>query len=212
MQGLNPGGIVTFAAVWLAAAAAPGGNVAFTLSAAGRFGFRKALRAVAGLLTALLLYVVLVALGLDAALKEMPALFTLLRWLGVAYLLWLAWRLWTAAPLPPARAADRAGRDGSLFLPAFLICASNPKVFFAFCVLFPHALATPRPADLQLYALGATALIVSGAVHVTYAALGARLGRFLASQGRQRPVNRVFALCLALAGLALAFDGLQKGL
>jgi threonine/homoserine/homoserine lactone efflux protein len=210
VQSLDSGGLLTFAAIWLAAAAAPGGNTAFTLAVSSRHGFLAGVSGVLGLVVALALYVALVALGLDLVIARSLFLFELLRWIGVAYLFALAYRYWTAGPGQAGDAAFEAVPKGRVFRQAAVICATNPKVAFAFAVLFPQAMDLGRPSTPQLLALGATALGVSAAVHLAYSALGASLGQALGSARKSRWPKRFFALFFACAGLALAVTKLGR--
>ncbi|MER5813871.1 LysE family translocator [Streptomyces californicus] len=197
-------------------AATPGANQLLVLRNGLRHGTRRALSATLGRFTAFALMVVAVAAGLGAVLTASALAFNVVKWCGVAYLLWLgAHTILTAlrrqpAPAPPndSDQCDRSGLDekarGPLALARqeFLVAASNPKAFILFAVFLPQFL--PHDADsiaAPLLVLGAAYIAVEFCCAIAYAAIGGWLKRRNGNAGRPRRLVDVFT-GVAMVGLA----------
>lgn len=144
---------------WVAFAAAsaillmiPGPTILLVVAYALGAGRRTALWTAIGVFFGDLLAITLAVMGLGAILAASATLFTVLKWVGGAYLIWLGWKLFTApedGSRVTARGADKSGR--AMLVHAFAVTATNPKsiVFFvAFLPQFvdPGAAATPQLA------------------------------------------------------------------
>jgi homoserine/homoserine lactone efflux protein len=88
-----------FALVTVVLGLIPGPNGALIIANSAAHGPRYGLMTVAGTVSAQVIQLVAVSLGLTALLESMGLCFTVLRWLGVAYLLWLGYRQWRAPPI-----------------------------------------------------------------------------------------------------------------
>src|SRR4051795_9380472 len=93
MDGLNP--LLAFALTALIIEITPGPNMTYLAALSLSSGMRTGFAAVAGIALGLMTYGVIAAFGLAAAIDHSPWLYGLLRWGGVAYLLWLAWDAWS---------------------------------------------------------------------------------------------------------------------
>jgi homoserine/homoserine lactone efflux protein len=124
----------------------PGPIVTLVISTGATRGVRAALVTVAGTSTGNALLLTAIALGLNWVLGHAVYLFELLRWLGVAYLLWLGVRAWRSAgrPVPPA-----AGNQVH-FWRGLLVALSNPKTLAFFTAFLPQFVDAARPAAPQL--------------------------------------------------------------
>ena len=148
--------------------------------------------------------VIVAGLGLGAAVQAYPLVFDVIRWLGVTYLLWLAWgslRGIAPANAPPIKAA-RAFRSG------FLVNVTNPKVILFVLAFIPQFVDPNRPVLPQFLVFGAV-LAIGGFV------INALVGLFAGSAGRltTRPaVTRWLGRASAaiFAGLALRLAALHR--
>ncbi len=95
----------------LAMAATPGPNNAMVTASGASWGFRRTLPHICGISIGFPVMLLAVALGAGAVLRSRPWVQETMRWIGAAYLLWLAWRIATAIPRTPAAGPDRAGPD-----------------------------------------------------------------------------------------------------
>jgi len=178
---VDPLTLWAFVPIALALNLTPGADMLFCLGQGLRGGPRAALAADVGIALGCMVHVTLAGLGLGAAIATAPWLFEVIRWLGIGYLLWLAYSTLRAGPanpdLPPLRPA-RAFRDG------LLVNLSNPKVILFVLALIPQFVDPARPVLPQFLLFGAVlstgGLIVNGAVGV----FAGRIGRRLATSPR----------------------------
>lgn len=200
---------LAFALLWVAFAAFPGPNAAYAMAVGSRRGDGAALAAAAGFAVAVASYVTMVAFGLIAFLAASAALFEALRWLGVGYLLYLAWQSWRAPAEPGPPPPIERREAGGIALRAALISLTNPKSALTYVLLYPPFMSAAGPADAtaQLAILGATSVAISFANYAAYGLLAGRLGRLIHTAGQARLRNRAFAVVFAGAGLALAWAG-----
>jgi threonine/homoserine/homoserine lactone efflux protein len=175
--------------------------VARTLArgAGGSTGF------IAGFVLGDLVWLAVAASGLALLAEAFAALFTAVRYAGAAYLLFLAWKLWTAPAVPAAGAAPvRPEKGWRLFLAGFAINLGNPKVIVFFLALLPAVLdlGALTPGGFAAVAL-LSATILSGVLAASTAA-AARARRLLSSPRAVRTVNRCSGAAMAGAAVAVA--------
>jgi len=209
---ISPTVLFGFSVIWLAAAMTPGANVAFTVSISSRFGFRSGLACAAGFVAGILVYAFIVAFGLNLISLWFGQFLAIMRWVGVAYLIWLAYRIWNA---PGAGAAphnvDRPG-FWRILVQAALISLTNPKAMIFVAVVIPQAVDVTRPAFPQLMVLALFASLMSFVAHSTYSALGYLLGRAVPSESAGVWVNRLIASILIFGAIGLSLATLPQNL
>jgi threonine/homoserine/homoserine lactone efflux protein len=117
----------------------PGPNLALIIANSIAHGPRYGLVTVAGTVSAQVIQLIAVSLGLTALLESLGVWFTVLRWLGVIYLLWLGYRQWRAPPvdLTQVRAGERVPLR-SMLPRAAAVSLTNPKVLLFLGALFPQ--------------------------------------------------------------------------
>lgn len=194
-----------FVACWLISLS-PGAGAVASMSAGLRYGFWRGYWNAIGLQLALLMQIGIVAAGLGAVLATSELAFAVIKWFGVAYLLYLGWRQWCAAPEPlDGGASERPlGRPLSLMLRGFLVNASNPKAIVFILAVLPQFLDPQRPLLLQYSEMAATMVVVDLVVMAGYTGLAAKVLRLLRTPRQQRLVNRSFATMFAGAAALLA--------
>ena len=141
-------GFMGFCAVYLLAVATPGPGVAAVLTRSLAHGMRGAPAFIAGFLLGDLIWFAGASAGLAALAQTAQTVFLVVRYAGAAYLLYLAYRLWTAAPRPlEAVDLDASQKPLRLFLGSLALTMGNPKVMMFFLALLPTVLAsaTTRP-------------------------------------------------------------------
>ena len=160
----------------------PGPTVLLVVSYALGQGWRTALPMAIGVALGDFTAMTLSMLGLGALLAASATLFTALKWIGAAYLVWLGIKLWRANPNPEAM-AQRASATSTrkALLHAYAVTALNPKSIVFFVAFVPQFLNPAAP-----YLPQATILVAS---FVTLAALNAFLYALLAASARERIAN-----------------------
>ncbi len=194
------GHLIAFNLALLAAIASPGPSLLFLTRTSMAQGRRAGVAAAAGLAVMAALWTLAALLGLDAIFALFPWAYLLLKSVGAAYLLWIAYSMWRDARQPIATGAAPTGRR--LFLQGMLINLGNPKsVLFAAAVLvviFPADLAAGDKALIFLNHL-AVELTVQPLLAVLLSTAPVR-ARYLAA----KPVlDRVAAAVLGALGLRL---------
>jgi threonine/homoserine/homoserine lactone efflux protein len=181
---------------------APGPNVALIVANSLAHGARYGLLTVAGTSAAMVIQLAVVVFGASALLAALADWFSVLRWAGVAYLLWLGLRAWRAPPTDLAATAPEKKSARNIFLRGFLVSLANPKTLLFFGAFLPQ-FVTPGPdARAQLALLAATFLALAAALDSLWALFAARFSRALRANGRLR--NRLTGGALATAGVGLA--------
>ena len=190
-----------FVAAATALILAPGPNVALVVANSLAHGARYGLVTIAGASVATAILLAVVVYGASALLAVLADWFSLLRWIGVAYLVWLGVSAWRAPPTELVATAEARSARG-IFLRGFIVSLFNPKTLLFFGAFLPQ-FVTPGPdAQGQLALLAATFLVLAMALDSVWALFAARFARVLRTNGRLR--NRLTGGALMTAGLGLA--------
>ncbi len=195
---------LAFIAACVVLIAIPGPNVALIVANSVAHGARYGLMTVAGTASAMVLQLALVVLGASALLGILANLFDWLRWLGVAYLVWLGVRTWRAAvtDLTDTQAEPRS--MVSIFSRGFAVSLTNPKTLLFYAAFLPQFVgAGEGEATYQLLLLAGTFLVVAVLLDGAWALLASRLRSLLQARARLR--NRITGGLLTGAGVGLAF-------
>ncbi|RQU83121.1 LysE family translocator [Burkholderia cenocepacia] len=197
--------LLIFAAVAFVGIATPGPTVLLALTNGSRYGVRRAAYGFAGAMLSDFVLVVAVALGLGALLLASAFWFSVVKWLGAAYLAYVGIRLLMSKGSLDVAAAQRSagtasGRNASIFAKSFLTAVTNPKGYLFFSAFLPQFLDPLAPLAPQYVALALTFALLDGVVMFGYALLGARAVRLLKRSGALWLERTCGAMLLALAG------------
>ena len=180
----------------------PGPNVALIVANSVAHGARYGLITVAGTSSAVVVHLALTVLGATAVLNLLAASFDWLRWLGVAYLVWLGISAWRAPVVDLAKVGPQARSARLIFGRGFLVGLTNPKTLLFYGAFFPQFIVPgPNAAD-QFLLLAVTFLVIAVVLDGVWALLAARLRTLLVTHVRLR--NRITGGLLMGAGLGLA--------
>ncbi|TLX58814.1 homoserine/homoserine lactone efflux protein [Stutzerimonas nosocomialis] len=184
----------------------PGAGAIASMSSGLQYGFWRGYWNAIGLQLGLALQIAIVAAGVGAVLATSALAFSLIKWFGVAYLVWLAIKQWQAVPteLLDSDAPRPIGRPLSLVMRGFLVNASNPKAVVFMLAVLPQFIDPQRPLLEQYLVIGATMVAVDLIVMAGYTGLAARVLRMLRTPRQQRLMNRTFASLFVGAAALLA--------
>lgn len=157
-----------------------------------------------GMQVANVIHVVIVAVGLGALLLASETLFTIIKWLGVAYLIYLGVTTWRAEPKGFIDEPDSQTTVREVFLHGFLVNLTNPKGIIFFVAVLPQFIDVTRPQALQYTILAITTFAVDLVIMIGYTALAARVLRVMKDESRLRWINRGLGGLFVATGLALA--------
>ena len=187
-------------------AASPGANNLLSLINGARAGLKATLVSLLGRLAAFALMIVLVAAGLGAILAASELAFTIIKWLGVAYLTYLGIRLWTSRELEPNGGTADVPPGGTLALARkeFLVAITNPKAILLFTAFLPQFVVPGSQTWIQLLWLGALYIPVEFCAACLYATAGSRFRRLHLTATRLRLMNRIAGSMMLAAAVFLA--------
>ncbi|MGQ0558239.1 MAG: LysE family translocator [Sphingosinicella sp.] len=133
----------------------PGADMAFVVACAARGGRRAGIFAALGIGTGTLVHIVAAVLGLSAILASSRFAFDLIKWVGAAYLLWIAFSMLRSGGDAKPNAVETPSSPKRLFRAAMLVNILNPKVALFFLAFLPQ-FVDPEAAipALQILFLG----------------------------------------------------------
>lgn len=197
---------------WLAFAAAsavlvaiPGPTVLLVVSYALAQGRRSTWATVAGVALGDFTAMTASMLGLGVLLAASATAFTVLKWIGALYLVYLGIRLWRA-PVSAEGMATAAGetRADRMFFHAYAVTALNPKSIVFFVAFLPQFLDAAAPVLPQMAVFEATFLVLATLNAFVYALMASAARRAIRRPAVQRAVNRIGGSLLIGAGALTA--------
>ena len=193
-----------FAASEIVLCLTPGPAVLFVLSTALRAGARKSVASNAGILAANTIYFLISATGLGALLIASYNLFSAVKWIGAAYLIWTGLRAIFGHTDMIAADGQSETRSVRLFGGAFLTQASNPKAIIFFSALLPQFLDTRHPIGPQIAILAVTSVVIEFAILLGYGIAAGRAMQLAREPRYATWTNRIAGTLLVGAGAGLA--------
>jgi homoserine/homoserine lactone efflux protein len=194
-----------FAASW-AISISPGAGAVAAMSAGLNHGFARGYCLTFGLVLGIWTQVLVVGLGLGALIATSSLGFAIVKWLGVAYLVWLGISQWRAPAVPMVAETGEAVLTPrrSLVLRGWMVNAVNPKGTVFLLAVVPHFLDVSQPLSTQYAVIAATLGFTDLVVMAGYTALASRVLRLLKSARQIRLLNRSFGGLFVAAGGLLA--------
>jgi homoserine/homoserine lactone efflux protein len=196
---------VTYFLATLILSITPGPGVFSSISSGLHHGFRLGVWNGVGMQAANVIMVIVVSLGLGALLLASETLFSIVKWAGVIYLIYLGIVTWRA----PTRgftedADDHETTVRGVFMRGFWVNATNPKGIIFFAAILPQFIDTARPQLLQYTIFAITTFAVDVVIMAAYTALAAKVLATMQDQSRLRWVNRGLGGMFIACGVALA--------
>lgn len=182
----------------------PGAGAVNTLSNGLKYGVRHTVPAILGLQLGYGVQIVVVGVGLGALLASSAVAFTLVKWVGVAYLIWLGCQKWREGAFDLTQMQGNAVPARKRFWQAFWVNLTNPKATVFLLALFPQFLDAQAAHAPQFVIMGITLIVADIVVMLGYAFLATQVLRFLRTPAQQRHLNRLFGGLFITAGIALA--------
>ncbi len=196
--------LLAFIPAGLALNLTPGADMMFCLGQGLKGGRGAAMAANFGIAAGGMVHTLLAALGLGALVAAHPAAFEAIRWLGVGYLLWLAFAVLRSSHVA-AEARVTASPVHRVFLQALMVNLLNPKVILFILAFLPQFVDPARPILPQFLTLGLVfcigGLVVNGAVGHFAGSIGQRLA---GSAALSRWLSRISAGIFGALALRLA--------
>lgn len=196
--------ILVFAAALFVAAGSPGPSIAALVARVLSKGWRNVLPFIAAMWVGEAIWLSLAVAGLAAVAESFQPVFVAIKWIGVAYLLYLAWKMWFAP-------ADVGGEDLpesrsplKMFGAGLTVTLGNPKIMMFYVALLPSIIDLAGVTLVGWAELVAAMIIVLATVDVAWMALAAKARQFLKSPRAVKIANRISAGTMAGAAAAIA--------
>lgn len=195
--------LVLFVPACFALNMAPGPNNLLSISNATRYGFRQSCLAGLGRLLAFVGMLTLASAGLAVVLHTSEILFLIIKIIGAAYLMYLAFQLWCADPHESVESSSPRVGLWALARQEFWVAAGNPKAILIFTAFLPQFVDPAQPSGPQFAVLGALFLTLEWIAIAVYAYMGLHMRRWFAQARGRRIFDRSCSVLLASAGLGL---------
>lgn len=198
-------GFIAYSGALAVAAAIPGPGVTALVARALGSGFRSSLFMAFGLVLGDLTYLTAAVLGLAFIAQTFGTVFLVIKWLGVAYLAWLAWGFWSSG-ITPEIVEARKGKGGApaSLLAGLTVTLGNPKTMIFYLALTPTLVDLRTITATDFGMLAACTVVVLLIVLVPYLALAAKARWFLQTPRALKALNRTAAGFMAGAAAAIA--------
>jgi homoserine/homoserine lactone efflux protein len=202
---------LAFVGAAFAISVSPGAGAIQSMATGLTHGLRRGLWSIAGLQIGLMTQLLVVAVGVGAAVSQSLVTFTVIKWIGVAYLLYLAVRQWrsTAEELGASVGVQADGSRPALLVRGSLVNMTNPKGLVCLLAVLPQFVVPTEPLLPQYLTIAATMTVVDMAVMAAYTGLAARLLGWLHTPRQQAVLNRT--LSALFAGAAVALSLVRRG-
>ena len=198
-------GFIAYSGALALAAAIPGPGVTALVARALGSGFRSSLFMSLGLILGDLIYLTAVMLGLAIVAQTFGMVFLLIKWAGVAYLVWLAWTFWTIGITAETVEARKAkGGFFASFLAGLTVTLGNPKTMIFYLAITPTIVDLKTITFADYGVLAALTIVTLLIVLVPYLALAAKARWFLKTPRALKALNRTAAAFMVGAAAAIA--------
>lgn len=198
-------GFITYAIALGVAAAIPGPGITALVARALGSGFLASFWMSIGLVLGDLTYLVAVLFGLAVLAQTFGVAFLVIKWLGVAYLVWLAWKLWTAGIIGQNLQAETKKESAlSSMLAGWTLTLGNPKTMIFYLAITPTIIHLETVTLVDGVVLVAITAVVLMIVIIPYLILAAKARGLFAKPKTLKIINRVAAGFLGSAAAAIA--------
>ncbi|WP_158770478.1 LysE family translocator [Paraglaciecola sp. L1A13] len=184
----------------------PGPAVITIASQGARHGAKKALCGVTGVASANVVYFLLSATGIASLIIASNLLFSIIKWIGVLYLLYLGLNALfsKSGGLSINKKAHSSAKGVALFSQGFIVELANPKALLYFLALLPQFIDIEKPIIGQLLIMGASCLLVDLMSYTMYAYIGQKLSNGSVKSSIVNVINKSAGGFLLFAGIKMA--------
>ncbi|MBR7653104.1 LysE family translocator [Brucella oryzae] len=198
--------LLAFAGILVVAAGTPGPNVGALVARVISRGHKGVFPFMFGLWLGDAIWLSLAVWGLAALANTFHTAFLILKYMGVAYLIYLSWKMWIAPvdEVSDENTIPRQGEAGKLFLSALAITLGNPKIMVFYLAILPTVVDITHVSLVGWAELLLVMFAVLAAVDTAWVVLAAQARRFLRSPRMMRIANRTSAGVMAGAAVAIA--------
>jgi threonine/homoserine/homoserine lactone efflux protein len=196
--------LLIFAGALIVAAGSPGPSIAALVARVIARGHRDVMPFILAMWIGEAVWLSLAVWGLNTIAQSFHLVFVAIKWMGVVYLLFLAWKMWNAPSRLDQNAVPERVSRAKMFAAGLAITLGNPKIMIFYMALLPAIIDLQHLTMLGWAELTATMVLVLMAVDVAWIVMAARVRRLLQSPRAMRVANRCSAGMMAGAATAIA--------
>lgn len=196
--------LLIFAAALLVAAGSPGPSIAALVARVISRGFHDVFPFLAAMWIGEAIWLSCAVFGLAYVAQSFHLLFVAVKWAGVAYLLFLAWKMWTSPLIAEGADLPRADSGSRLFLAGMAVTLGNPKIMMFYLALLPTIIDLSSVTLIGWAELTATMAVVLVGIDLAWVLAATQARRMLKSRRAMRVANRISATAMAGAAAAIA--------
>lgn len=201
---MSASSLVAFAAALIVVAGSPGPSIAALVSRVLHTGVRPVVPFLLAMWLGEVIWLVVAATGLAALAQTFSVVFIIVKWLGVAYLLYLAWQMWNAttdAAGPPIPASRNQFR---MFATGLALTLGNPKIVLFYVAILPTVIDIEHTAWWGWLGVALVLVITLASIDLAWSLAASRARRLLQSDRAIRITNRIGATAMVGAATAVA--------
>lgn len=196
--------LLIFAGALLVAAGSPGPSIAALVARVIAKGFRDVFPFLVAMWIGEAIWLSLAVFGLAVVAQTFHFAFVVVKWVGVAYLGWLAWKMWTAPVEAKEGSLPREDSPMRLFFAGMAVTLGNPKIMVFYLALLPTIIDLSSVGVVGWVELTATMAVVLVAIDLTWVLAASQARKLLRSKRAMKIANRVSAGTMAGAAAAIA--------
>jgi threonine/homoserine/homoserine lactone efflux protein len=196
--------LLIFAGALFVAAGSPGPSIAALVARVISKGFRDVLPFLLAMWIGEAIWLSLAVFGLAVVAQTFHLAFVIVKWAGVAYLVYLAWKMWTAPVSVREGDLPREDSPARLFLAGMAVTLGNPKIMMFYLALLPTIIDLASVTALGWAELTLTMAVVLIAIDLAWVFAAAQARKLLKSRRAMKIANRVSATTMAGAAAAIA--------
>lgn len=196
---------LSFVGTVLLIAFTPGPSVLLATANSMKYGAKRTVGTILGDLSANLCQIALASVGLASFVISSGTIFQLIKWCGVAYLIYMGLsKIFGKVEIELSANKDQERSFSKLYGEGFLMSAANPKAIVFFAALFPLFLDPNAPFLLQVSILAITFLAIDGISLLIYARFAEQLKSYLENREKVHLQNKIVGALLIFSGIMLS--------
>ncbi|MER8577326.1 LysE family translocator [Mesorhizobium sp. M1423] len=196
--------LLIFAGALLVAAGSPGPSIAALVARVIAKGFRDVFPFLLAMWIGEAIWLSLAVFGLAVVAQTFHFAFVVVKWVGVVYLAWLAWKMWTAPVEAKEGSLPRDDSPVRLFFAGMAVTLGNPKIMMFYLALLPTIIDLGSVSMIGWVELTATMAVVLVAIDLTWVLAASQARKLLRSKRAMKIANRISAGTMAGAAAAIA--------
>ncbi len=196
--------LLIFAGTVALVAGSPGPSLAALVARVISRGYQGVIPFLAAMWIGEAIWLAAAVFGLSVIAQTFHWVFLVIKYLGLAYLVYLAWKMWTAPVAVKEGELPSADSSFRLFLTGLAITLGNPKIMVLYVALLPTVIDLAHVSLIGWGELTLTMLIVLAAIDLAYVALAGRARAFIRSARAMKAANRCSALTMGGAAVVMA--------